>query len=262
MLEKTAKNFVIDETNVSYFAKEIAKWIRSYVDEVHADGVVLGMSGGIDCSVVASLCKLGGVKTELVLMPYGDDMEKTSSYKHSMELINKFGFSYHTYDIKPAVDALTSCVKPPLFDLTGANLELAKANVRPRVRMSYLYLYAQPHNLLVIGTGNLSERTIGYFTKWGDGGCDFNPLGLITKREVYCLARYLQIPDSIISKKPSAGLWEGQTDEDEIGIAYDQIDSYLLNGTSGDQEVDTAIQRKAFIAQHKLKPIPMFGMVA
>ncbi|MCI9177915.1 MAG: NAD(+) synthase [Clostridia bacterium] len=262
MLEKTKKNFVIDETNVSYFATKIAKWIRSYVEEVHANGVVLGMSGGIDCSVVARLCQVAGVKTELVLMPYGDDMEKTNSYKHSMEFINKFGFSYHTYDIKPCTDALTSCVQSPLFDPTMVNLELAKANVRPRVRMSHLYLYAQPHNLLVIGTGNLSERTIGYFTKWGDGGCDFNPLGMITKREVYILARYLQIPDSIINKKPSAGLWEGQTDEDEIGLTYEQIDSYLLNGTSGEQEVDTIIEKKAFIAQHKLKAIPMFTMAA
>lgn len=253
-----SKKFVITDENVGQYATKIATWILQQVQAAHSEGVVLGMSGGIDCSVVARLCQLANVKVKLVLMPYGNDMKKTNSYKHSLELIEKFGFPFHTYDIKPAVDALSI---PNNSYRVGfkANLALAKANIRPRVRMTYLYQYAQLNNLLVIGTGNLSERMIGYFTKWGDGGCDFNPIGMLTKREVYILAKYLQIPNSIIQKKPSAGLWEGQTDEDEIGVTYEQIDNYLLNGSSGSSWSDELIERKIKFANHKLVPIPIFA---
>lgn len=115
------------------------------------------------------------------------------------------------------------------------------------------------NNLLVIGTGNLSERTVGYFTKWGDGACDINPMGMLTKREVYILAKYLQVPECIINKKPSAGLWEGQTDEEELGIKYEQIDEFILKGTSGNEEVDKVIKIKNERAMHKLKQIPIFN---
>ncbi len=117
------------------------------------------------------------------------------------------------------------------------------------------------NNLLVIGTGNLSERTVGYFTKWGDGANDLNPLGMLTKKEVYILAKYLGVPESIINKKPSADLWEGQTDEEELGISYSQIDEYILNGTSGDKNVDEIIKLKHKITMHKLKPIPIFNWI-
>ena len=116
------------------------------------------------------------------------------------------------------------------------------------------------NNLLVIGTSNLSERTVGYFTKWGDGGSDINPMGMLTKREVYILAKYLGIPECIIKKKPSADLWEGQTDEEELGIKYEQIDEFILNGTSGDEETDNLIKIKNERAMHKLNPIPIFNL--
>ena len=141
----------------------------------------------------------------------------------------------------------------------STKLNLAQANIRPRVRMTYLYQYAQINDLLVIGTGNLSERTIGYFTKWGDGGCDLNPIANITKREVYVLAKYLNVPEGIINKKPSAELWEGQNDEDEIGISYDMLDEYILNGTSGDVAIDKLIENKKQRAMHKLNPISTFN---
>lgn len=257
ILELQKKNFVITDKNVEQYADKIATWISQQVQATHSEGVVLGMSGGIDCSVVARLCQLAQVDIELVLMPYGDDMEKTSSYSHSMELINKFKFLHHSYDIKPAVDALA--ISGDSWHVGNKlKLDLARANIRPRVRMAYLYEYAQLNNFLVIGTGNLFERMIGYFTKWGDGGCDLNPIGMLTKREVYVLASYLRIPNSIIQKKPSAGLWEGQTDEDEIGMTYAQIDDYLLYGTSGNIEINQMIERKIKFANHKLVPIPIF----
>lgn len=243
------KNFIITKQNVKEYVSKITEWIKEKVENAGANGVVLGMSSGVDCSVVARLCQEAKINTHLVLMPYGDSMDKTESYNHAMELINKFKFDYHVFNIKPAVDSLK---------IGGSNNALAESNIKPRVRMTYLYQYAQINNLLVIGTGNLSERTVGYFTKWGDGACDLNPLGNITKKEVYILAKYLQIPDSIINKKPSAELWEGQNDEDELGITYDKIDKFILTGTSGNEEADKLIREKHEKNLHKLNQIPIF----
>ena len=248
------KNFVITEKNVEEYSIKMGDWIKKHVDEAKANGVVLGMSSGVDCSTVAALCNKNNINVHLVLMPYGDNMEKTKNYEHALELINKFNFDYHVFDIKETVDSLE------ISDVNNnEKANLAKANIRPRVRMIYLYEYAQINNLLVIGTGNLSERTVGYFTKWGDGASDLNPMGMLTKKEVYILAKYLGVPDSIINKKPSADLWEGQTDEDELGIKYEQIDEYILNGTCGNSKVDEIIKLKHERTIHKLRPIPIFN---
>jgi len=194
-------------------------------------------------------------------MPYGNDMTNSKSYSDAIELINKFNFDYHIFDIKPAVDNLQIPESSEILEnASKTNIELSRANIRPRVRMTYLYQYAQINNFLVIGTSNLSERTVGYSTKWGDGASDLNPLGMITKREVYILAKYLQVPECIINKKPSAGLWEGQTDEEELGIKYEQIDEFILNGTSGDEQTDNLIRIKNEKAMHKLNPIPIFNL--
>jgi len=252
------KSFIINEQNVVIYAGKIAAWIREKVEKAHRKGVVLGMSGGVDCSVVALLCRLADVDVHLVLLPCGDDMKNTQSYDHSMELIEKFNFTYHIFDVKPAVDALTIAVDSSYCNGSEANLELSRANIRPRVRMTYLYQFAQRSNRFVVGTGNLAERTVGYFTKWGDGACDLNPLALLAKQEVYTLARYLGAPTCIINKKPSAGLWDGQTDEDDLGMSYAQIDAYIINGTSGNTETDRKIEKLMALSEHKLTPIPIF----
>lgn len=253
------KKFLVTEENVKEYCEKIGKWIKEKVEEAKAEGVVLGMSSGVDCSTASRLCQNAGINTHLVLMPYGEDMNNSKSYQDAMELINKFKFDYHIFDIKPAVDSLQIQASNILKNATEASVQLSRANIRPRVRMTYLYEYAQVNNLLVIGTGNLSERTVGYFTKWGDGACDINPMGMLTKREVYILAKYLQVPECIINKKPSAGLWEGQTDEEELGIKYEQIDEFILKGASGDKEVDKVIKIKNERAMHKLKQIPIFN---
>lgn len=221
----------------------------------NGETIVLGMSGGVDCSVVAALCQAANIPIHLVMMPYGTDMKVTNSQNHSMELIEKFGFQYHTFDIKPTVDALTI---PEFSGVTETNISLARENIRPRVRMTYLYQFAQIYSYFVAGTGNLSERTVGYFTKYGDGACDINPLGFLTKKEVYLLAKHLGIPDSIINKPPSAGLKNGQTDEIELGMTYSQLDEYILNGTSGSSEIDALIERRILLSKHKLEEIPIF----
>ena len=248
----------INEKNVAVYAVKIAAWIREKVEQAHRKGVVVGMSGGVDCCVTARLCRLSGVDVYLVLMPYGDDMKNTASYDHSMEFIEKFNFLYHVFDIQPAVDALFIPADAPYNGTGGANPELSRANLRPRVRMTYLYQLAQLGNRFVIGTGNLSERTVGYFTKWGDGACDLNPLAMLTKQEVYTLARYLEVPACIIHKKPSAGLWDGQTDEDELGMTYDRIDAYIIHGTSGNPETDRKIEARIAVSAHKHAQIPVF----
>lgn len=253
------KGFVITEENVKDYVRDIARWIKTQVEDSGANGVVLGMSSGVDCSTVARLCKEASIDTHLIIMPYGNSMNKSKSYECAMELINKFDFSYHVFDIKPAVDCLQISKDSGLVnELNSQNLAMTHANIRPRIRMTYLYQYAALNNLLVIGTGNLSERTIGYFTKWGDGACDINPIANLTKKEVYILAKYLQVPTSIINKKPSAELWEGQCDEDEIGITYEKIDNFILNGTSGNEQDDVLIKSKQIKSEHKNRPIPMF----
>ncbi len=250
------KRFIINDENVNRYVLKIGDWIKKHIEAANANGVVLGMSGGVDCSTVAALCSKNGIKVNLILMPYGNDWKNTKNYHDAMELINKLKLDYHIFDIKPAVDNLE------IKDLENSNQEicnLAKANIRPRIRMTYLYQYAQINNLLVIGTGNLSERTVGYFTKWGDGANDLNPLGMLTKKEVYILAKHLGVPDSIINKKPSADLWEGQTDEEELGIKYSDIDEYILNGTCGNSKIDEAIELKHKRILHKLNQIPIFN---
>lgn len=255
------KNFVITEKNVQEYAMKMGKWIKDYIENTKSKGVVLGMSGGVDCSTVAALCKKSGINIYLVLMPYEDNMIRTKNYSDAMELINKFNIKYHEFNIKSAVDSIEISEESDLVRNTDKhNIELSKANIRPRIRMTYLYHYAQINNLLVIGTGNLSERTVGYFTKWGDGACDLNPIGLLTKKEVYILARYLGVPNCIINKKPSADLWEGQTDEQELGIKYEEIDKYILNGSCGNEEVDKDIKMKHERNMHKLKEIPIFNI--
>lgn len=257
------KKFIISEDNVEKIVANIAAWIKEKVKIAGADGVVLGMSSGVDCSVVARLCQEAELDTHLIIMPYGNSMDKSKSYEHAMHLINNFNFKYSVFDIKPAVDALTlsGSSKPTNNKNKGSQIALAYANIRPRVRMTYLYQYAQINNLLVIGTGNLSEITVGYFTKWGDGAYDLNPLGYITKKEVYILAKYLQVPECIINKEPSAELWEGQTDEAEIGISYNKIDQFILNGTTGNEKEDDIIKVKNSKSLHKINIAPKYNEV-
>ncbi len=252
------KTFIITEQNVAVYAQKISDWIYEQVMQANRKGVVLGMSGGIDCSVVARLCQLAKVDICLILMPYGDDMQKTKSYDHAMDLINKFGISYQVFDIKPIVDTMSIEKKNLPFEYYSENLTLSYTNLRPRIRMVYLYQLAQLGNRFVIGTGNLAERTVGYFTKWGDGACDLNPLAMLTKKEIYILAQYVEVPNSIIDKKPSAGLWDGQTDEEDLGMSYDQIDNYILNGTSKNELVDSLIQKRIALSAHKFDKTPIF----
>lgn len=153
------KKILITNDNVKKYVEQITEWIKIKVNQAGADGVVLGMSGGVDCSTVARLCQEADIRIDLILMPYGDN---PNTYKKAKELIDRFDFNYHIFDIKSAVDNLLI----PTKDITD-KVKLARANIRPRIRMTYLYEYAQINNLLVIGTGNLSEITVRIFYKMG-----------------------------------------------------------------------------------------------
>ncbi|MCK4327381.1 MAG: NAD+ synthase [Candidatus Diapherotrites archaeon] len=182
-----------------------------------AKAVVVGLSGGMDSAVVAALCAraLGKNKVLALIMPERRD----SHYRDALALAKQLGIDYKVIDIKPIVREFDKKCKPS--DRT------ARANLRARTRMTLLYYYSNLLNRRVAGTGNRSEKEIGYFTKWGDGAADFFPIGHIYKTDLPKLARKLNIPKKIIRKKPSAGLWRGQTDEKELGLSYEKIDAAL-----------------------------------
>ncbi|MBW3014422.1 NAD+ synthase [Candidatus Woesearchaeota archaeon] len=221
--------------------KKIEDFIREKVGGMN--GVVLGISGGIDSTVVAWLATraLGKDKVFGVLMPYG-----VQDTRDSMKVVELLGIQHQIVNIKPFVDAIA---KDALF----FDDKLALGNLMARIRMSLLYGAANSMKRLVIGTGNKSELEIGYFTKYGDGGVDFEPIGGLYKTEVWQIAEYLGIPTPLIVKEPSAGLYDGQTDEEEIGLSYHEIDK-ILKGEIGDipKEHVNKINKMRQGAQHKL----------
>jgi NAD+ synthase len=202
--------------------KNICEWIKNYVDSAGAEGVVLGISGGLDSAVVGALCvqALGKSKIFGMLMP---------PTPRAKLLVKKLGIDYQDYwsievQSRTIVDIFTG-IEPLPRDIEDYNL--VKGNVASRFRMTGLYAQANASNCLVVGTSNKSELYIGYVTKYGDGGVDFEPIGDYLKTEVYELAEYLGIPQEIINAVPSADLWEGQTDEGELDITYEKLDSII-----------------------------------
>ena len=237
------------------YAQEMEKrvaYIRAKLSEAHADGIVFGNSGGKDSALVGILCKAACDNTVGVIMPcasrqnYGQDRDDGNA------LADQFGIEKRTVD-------LTAVREAELKALEGAATlnSMALTNIAPRLRMTTLYTIAAAENRLVAGTGNRSEIYMGYFTKWGDGASDFNPIADLTATEVFEFLRWLDAPRSIIEKAPSAGLFEGQTDEQEMGVTYRAIDDYLLYGTVN--EADKAvIDRYHGRSGHKRRPISTF----
>jgi len=204
--------------NCELFEKKITVWLKTKLESAKKSGFVVGLSGGIDSAVVSLLCqKAGGTKNILCLiLPCQSQKTDIADAK---KVAKKFGLKTETVD-------LTKIYKN-LIGILPTATKLAQANLKPRLRMLTLYYFANKLNYLVAGTGNKSELSIGYFTKYGDGGADILPIGNLYKSEVRGLAKYLKIPEEIITKPPTAGLWTGQTDEDEIGITYDALEQQL-----------------------------------
>jgi NAD+ synthase len=234
-------------------ANQITKWIAERVSAAGAQGIVVGLSGGVDSAVVAVLAQraVGNQVLGLLMPCHSQPMD--GEYAHL--LAEAFGIKTITVDLGPPYDALVAALP--------AGSDLARANLKPRLRMATLYFVANERNYLVAGTGNKSEITVGYFTKWGDGACDLLPLGGLFKTLVWDLACELGIPDEIISRPPTAGLWPGQTDEGEMGITYAELDATLAAIERGDTsscEPATLAKVQGMIARsaHKRAWPPMF----
>lgn len=234
---------------------QISKWIRKKVEEAGAEGVIVGLSGGVDSSVVACLAKMAMKDKVLgLIMPCHSD----PSDEHWADLMaEKLNMRKKRIVLDSVYDKLLE-----IFPSAG---KLALANLKPRLRMTTLYYFANNLNYLVAGTGNKSEILIGYFTKYGDGGCDILPLGDLLKSQVRQLAVNLGIPDEIVKRAPSAGLWKEQTDEGEIGLSYSDLDRIILAMESGKTDalapgMLARVKELKKRSEHKRSPVPVFKL--
>jgi NAD+ synthase len=235
---------------------KIADWIKEEVKRACAKGVVVGLSGGVDSSVVVVLCKLALKDRVLgIIMPcYSNPRDE----EDAKLLALKFNINTERVVLNSVYDEL-------LRILPHNNNRVVQANLKARLRMLTLYYFANKFNYLVAGTGNKSELMVGYFTKYGDGGVDILPLGGLLKSQVLELAKELEIPPKIIKKVPSAGLWKGQTDEDELGITYKELDKILLS-TEGRTDFDIVpalknkVEKMIKESAHKRNSPPVFRL--
>ncbi len=236
-----------------YELEKRVEFIQKLLRESGASGIVFGNSGGKDSALVSILCKKACDNTVGIQMPchskrnYGEDMDD------ALAVAKQFGIETRTVDLTSVRDALLSSL-----DGMGELNHMALANIAPRLRMTTLYTIAATENRLVAGTGNRSETYMGYFTKHGDGASDFNPIYDLTVTEIYEFLRFLKAPASIIEKAPSGGLFDGQTDEKEMGISYASIDKFLLTGQASDADL-AIINRFHSRSEHKRKMPAVFS---
>jgi len=226
--------------------QKLCVWMEGKVIEAKAKGMVFGLSGGLDSAVVAALSiRIFPQNTLAIIIPC-HSLE--ADINDALDFINKFNIPYKIIDVSKVYDSFIHLLNDKEKE---GSFKLAEANIKPRLRMTTLYYFANKLNYLVVGTGNKSELMIGYFTKYGDGGADILPLGNLLKSQVRELAEYLGIPKKIINKPPSAGLWEGQTDEKEIGISYEQLDKYFKIEKLNNKIIEKKIQDKITKSAHK-----------
>jgi NAD+ synthase len=241
--------------DAALLANKLVDWIKDKVAEAGCKGVVLGMSGGVDSSVVTALCtKVFPDNTLGLIMPcHSNPKDK----EHAELLAKKLNVPTKTVVLDDIYDAYLKIL--PDFKPDVSLTQLAQANLKARLRMITLYYTANQLKYMVIGSGNRSEMTVGYFTKHGDAGVDILPLGNLVKKEVRELAGFFKIPQEIIDKPPSAGLWAGQTDEGEMGFTYEALDTYILTGKAP-EELKKRIEVMHSSAAHKCTtpPIPPF----
>jgi NAD+ synthase len=233
---------------------EIAGWIRGKVEQVGATGVVVGLSGGVDSATVAALSAraLGPDRVLGAVMPAHSNPEDLA---HAELAARTLDIHVSSIDLSGPFDAM-------LGALPSGN-DIANANLKPRLRMLTLYYLANTRGLLVAGTGNKSELLVGYFTKYGDGGVDILPLGGLYKHQVRTIARELGVPDEIVEKAPSAGLWADQTDEGELGITYEELDATLEAIERGDStgfraDLEAKVRKMVEDSEHKRHTPPIF----
>jgi NAD+ synthase len=248
-------------------AEKIALWMRAQLSSAGARGFVVGLSGGVESAVVARLAQMAapGAATGVLLPCHSDPQDE----RDAQSVASHFSLSTMRIDLSASFDALVGEAQSALRVLPEAVRSVTPAdplrgrvplaNIKPRLRMTALYFIANSINYLVAGTGNRSELAIGYFTKYGDGGADLLPIGRLLKREVRDMAKELGVPGAVIDRPPSAGLWMGQVDEEEMGFTYAELERYLGEGP---QAVSPAlamrIERLARSSDHKrvMPPLP------
>ena len=231
--------------------KFLAGWLRERADEAGALGAVVGISGGVDSATVAALCLRAFPETTLgVLLPLHSDPR---DHDDAVTVCEVLKLPYTTVVLDGVYDAMLAALRA-----SGqyADHHLALANLRPRLRMATLYYFANRLNRLVTGTGNRSEAYVGYFTKYGDGGVDVLPIGGLVKSEVRELAAALGVPRAIKERTPSAGLWPGQTDEEEMGLTYAVLDAFLVAGQAP-PDARARIERLHAASEHKRRVPPI-----
>lgn len=229
--------------------QDMVSWLRDKRDKTGLKGAVFGLSGGVDSAVVAGLAKLA----------FGDDHLAIVMPIHSLQedevdaklVADKLGIKTARVDLTSTYDDFVKSAKADGFS------KMSLSNIKPRLRMTSLYLYGQNLSYMVVGSSNKSEYLVGYFTKWADSACDIYLLRDFYKREVYEIAKVLGVPDEVINKKPSAGLWKGQSDEDELGVSYDDIEKYF-EGEAIAKEKEERIKKLYNSTEHKRSDIDYF----
>ena len=246
---------MLEYSKLIFEAENAINWIREYVNKTGAKGVVVGNSGGKDSAVVIAMATkaLGKDKVITISMPCNSISQDLEDAKLVSET---FGVEFLKIDLTESYNILEKDIN---LELTKLNIELnkdSKINIKPRMRMLTLYGVAQSLGFLVIGTGNLCERMVGYTTKWGDSASDFNPFANFTVDEVLEIGRYLGVPDKIINKAPNDGLG-GQTDEEKMGVTYKQIAEYIETGKTDENAMEN-IRKRNISSKHKREPIPVY----
>lgn len=252
---------------VEKITKHIVNWLKNYCDNAKMNGFVIGISGGIDSAVVSILAAKTGRKTLVVEMPIRQKEDQIIRAKEHIAFLKQQFPNVENLEID-----LTSTFQ--LFEKTvcaftenTSHKDLALANSRSRLRMTTLYYFGQIHSLLVTGTGNkIEDFGIGFFTKYGDGGVDISPIGDLTKSQVFELARYLNVVESIQNATPTDGLWEEErTDEEQIGATYPELEwamsvhssHKIIDFKGRKREVFSIYDRLNKATQHKISPIPV-----
>jgi NAD+ synthase len=223
------------------------EFIHNVFKSAGAEGIVYGNSGGKDSALVGILCKMACDNTVGIIMPCGSKRNYEMDKADAEKIAGQFNIATRLIDL--------SGVKDELARIVGEKTHLsnmALTNIAPRLRMATLYAVAASENRLVAGTGNRSEGYMGYFTKWGDGAYDFNPIADLTVTEIYEFLKFLNAPDFIISKAPSAGLFDGQTDESEMNVTYRSIDAFLFSGETDKNDM-AVIEKFHKSSEHKRK---------